>query len=73
MMMVLNLSKTIDLKPLKLHFKRDEYTYNLEYFKTNTMSIDTACYKNNTFIKKENIPFAQLPKELKKIVKPNKK
>jgi len=65
------MSSIIDIKNKKLLFKRDDYLYKLEYFKTTNMSIDTLCYKNDKFIKKENIPFAQLPKKLKKIIKPN--
>lgn len=60
------MSKIIDLKPSKLSFKREAYTYKLECFRISNMSIDTRVFKNEEFIKKENIPFAQLPKELKK-------
>ena len=67
------MSKIIDLKNQSLSFKRDAYTYKLECFRTTNMSIDTRVFKNDEFIQNENIPFAQLPKELKKIVKPNKK
>jgi alanine dehydrogenase len=67
------LSKIIDLKSKKLSFTRDDYIYKLELFRTTNMSVDTLVYQNDTFIKKENIAFAQLPKELKKTVKPNKK
>ena len=67
------MSKIIDLKEMNLSFKRDSYTYKLELFRTTNMSIDTRVFKGDEFIQKENIPFAQLPKELKKKVKPNKK
>jgi alanine dehydrogenase len=67
------MSKVVDLKTKKLSFKRDTYTYKLDCFRTTNMSIDTRVFKNDEFIQNENIPFAQLPKELKKIVKPNKK
>ena len=67
------MSKIIDLKKEKLSFQRDAYTYKLECFRTTNMSIDTRVFKDDKFVQNENIPFAQLPKELKKKVKPNKK
>jgi len=66
------MSKIIDLKAKELSFTRDNYLYKLEFFRVSSMNIETLCYKNNTFIKKETIPFAQLPKVLKKEIKPNK-
>jgi alanine dehydrogenase len=65
------MSKVIDLKSKKLSFEREAYTYKLELFRVSSMNIDTLCYKKDTFIKKETIPFAQLPKSLKKRIKPN--
>ncbi len=65
------MSKIIDLNSKNLSFTRDAYTYKLELFRTSNMSIDTRVFKGDEFIKKENIPFAQLPKQLKKQVKPN--
>jgi len=65
------MANLVDLRDKKLKFIREQYIYKLEYFKTSNMSIDTLCYKKDDFIRKENIPFAQLPKQLKKIVKPN--
>jgi len=67
------MSKIIDLKKQNLSFQRDAYTYKLQCFRIVNMSIDTRVFKQEKFIQNENIPFAQLPKELKKIVKPNKK
>ena len=44
------MSSIIDIKNKKLLFKRDDYLYKLEYFKTVNMTIDTLCYKNDKFI-----------------------
>ena len=60
------MSKIIDLKPNSYSFTRNAYTYKLELFRTKNMTIDTRVFKGDEFIQKENIPYAQLPKELKK-------
>ncbi len=64
------MASVLNLKDKELSFKREAYTYKLEFFKSSNMSIDTLCYKDDKFIRKENIPFAQLPKQLKKIINP---
>lgn len=64
------MQKFIDLKDKNLNFVREQYTYKLVSFKTTNMTINTLVYKNEELIQEETIPFAQLPKKLKKTIKP---
>ncbi len=62
--------KYIDLKSKKLEFIRNDIIYKIQCLKILNMSIDVKCFKDGKFLKNDNLPFAQLPKELKKIVNP---
>ena len=54
-----------------LIFIHNNLTTKIISFNRLNMSVDVNCYdKNNNFIKKENIVFAQLPKKIKKLLNP---
>ena len=61
-------AKFVDFKSKKLEFKRNDMDCLIDTLKISNMTVDIRCFKNSKFIKNDNIPFAQLPKELKKIV-----
>jgi hypothetical protein len=62
-------TKYIDLKSKNLEFERNDMLCKIQCLKTSNMTVEILSYKNDIFISKDNIPFAQLSKELKKIVK----
>ena len=64
-------AKYIDLKSKNLEFIRNDMLCKIQSLKTSNMTVEILCYKDDKFIQKEDIPFAQLSKELKKIVKTN--
>jgi len=59
------MSKIIDLSDKKFTMERNGYIYKLQMFRKDNMTIETLVYKNDQFIQKETIPFAQLTKKLK--------
>ena len=62
--------ENIDLKDKKITFMMQNEEYKLLRFYQAKMTLDIIGTVNtNDGIK--NIPFAQLPKEIKKIIKPN--
>lgn len=63
------MSNYIDLSKENLQMERNGYIYKLEVFRKDKMTIETKVYKGEEFIQKETIPFAQLTKKLKQIVK----
>ena len=63
-------NELIDLRELNLTFLRNDKIYNVEFFKTSNKTLDIVAYENNKVYKKENIAFAQVPKNLKKIINP---
>ncbi|WP_457745941.1 hypothetical protein [Sulfurimonas sp.] len=63
--------KTIELSNEDLEFTDKGTTYKLIRFRVENMTLDVVRYENNTKIDTANIPFAHLPKNLKKILKPN--
>jgi len=57
-----------------LSFEQNGMVLKIIYFNKKNMSVDVNCYdKNNKFIKKMNVVYAQIPKKLKAILKSNKK
>ena len=62
------MSKIIDISDKKLTMERNGYIYKLQMFRKDNMTIETMVYKNDQFIQKETIPFAQLTKKLKQIL-----
>ncbi len=63
---------SVDLTNQNLSFEQNNMLLKLITFKLYNMSIDVNCYKDDKFIKNMNIPFAQIPKKLKSILKSNK-
>jgi len=61
--------KPIDIKSLDLSFIENGVTYHLIRYYPQTMTIDTYRYENNKKIDLFTIPFAHIPKRLKKIIK----
>jgi len=61
-------AKYIDLKPKKLEFMRNDMLCKIQSLKTSNMTVEIRCYKENKFMQIDTVPFAQLPKELKKII-----
>ncbi len=56
-----------------LSFEQNGLTMKIIYFNKKKMNVDVDCYdKNDKFIKKMNIVFAQIPKKLKLILNPKK-
>ncbi len=56
-----------------LSFEHNGMTMKIVFFNQNKMSVDVNCFdKDDNFIKKANIVFAQLPKKLKAILNPKK-
>lgn len=57
-----------------LSFEQNGMTMKIILFNKKNMTVDVNCYdKNDKFIKKMNIVYAQIPKKLKSILKSNKK
>jgi hypothetical protein len=63
--------KIINLQPLQLEFEENKTLFKLLSLNTQTMTIEVICYENGYKDKITTLPFAHLPKKLKKIVKPN--
>jgi hypothetical protein len=63
--------KTIELSSQNIEFTQDGSLYKIIKFYPSNMTVDVMLYENGVKQKMSNIPFAHLPKEVKKIVKPN--
>jgi hypothetical protein len=63
--------KIINLAPLKLEFVEGATLFKLHSFNTQTMTIEVSRFENGEKRDTTTLPFAHLPKKLKKIVKPN--
>jgi len=63
--------KSIELTQKKLSFVDKGITYKLIRFKPENMTVDVVRYEGEKRLDSFNIPFAHLPRELKKIVKPS--
>lgn len=61
--------KSIELQNLSFAHERNFYTV-LRFFPLK-MSVDVMVYEDGVKAGVKNIPFAHLPKEIKKIIKPN--
>ena len=60
----------IDLRSKNLEFTENGITYKLIYFKQESMTPDVVRFENGFKIDEYNLPFAHIPKALKKIIKP---
>jgi len=63
--------KAIDLREKNLQFSENGITYRLLRFKASDMTLDVVRYRGTQKLDEYNIPFAHLPKSMKKIIKPN--
>ena len=63
--------KSIELTQKKLSFVDKGITYRLIRFKPENMTVDVIRYEGETKLDSYNIPFAHLPRELKRKVKPS--
>jgi hypothetical protein len=63
--------KAVDLRSKNLEFTQNSITYKLLRFKAEDMTLDVIRYEEGKKIDEYNIPFAHLPKSMKKIIKPN--
>jgi hypothetical protein len=63
-------TELVDLRELNLIFLRNNREYRIEFFKTSNKTVDIVSYENKKVYKKETIAFAQVPKNLKKVINP---
>ncbi len=63
--------KSIELRDKNLEFTDNGITYKLIRFKADNMTVDVLRFENGKKIDEYNIPFAHLPKKIKKVIKPN--
>lgn len=64
--------KSIELFEKKISFTLEKTSYNVIRFFPEKMSVDVAVFENGSKEGIRNIPFAHLPRDIKKIIKPNK-
>jgi len=70
--MAKNKKKVINLSDQNITFNEKERHFKLISFNPNTMEVEVSVSEDAEKVKKVmKLPFAHLPKELKKIVKPN--
>lgn len=58
-------SALVDLKKMNLSYEEKGQIIKLINFKTQTLTLDTEIYENDTFISKRSMVYAHLPKKLK--------
>ncbi len=63
--------KSIELTAQDISFTQKDTLYKLMRFYPDKMTLDTMVYEDGKKQGMRNIPFAHLPKELKKKIKPN--
>ncbi|NOR56969.1 MAG: hypothetical protein GQ474_00420 [Sulfurimonas sp.] len=64
--------KSIELSDKKINFAVDKISYKAIRYYPTAMSLDVmATDENGVKLGMRNIPFAHIPKEIKKIIKPN--
>lgn len=63
--------KSIELLNKNISFILERTSYNVIRFYPQKMSVDVMVFENGIKDGIKNIPFAHLPKEIKKIIKPN--
>ncbi len=63
--------KSIELTAQDMSFTEKDTLYKLMRFYPDKMTLDTMIYEDGKKQGMRNIPFAHLPKELKKKIKPN--
>ncbi len=64
--------KSVELSDQKITFKVDKQSYKAIRYYPTAMSVDVMEFdENGEKIGVSNIPFAHVPKEIKKMIKPN--
>jgi len=63
--------KHIELLRHNLSFSEAKTTYKLIRLRLDTMTVDVIKLENGTKVSEESLPYAHLPKALKKAIKPN--
>ena len=63
--------QSIELTKQNISFQEKDTLYKLVRFYPDKMTIDTMVSENGVKQGMRNLPFAHLPKEIKKIIKPN--
>ncbi|MEN4052663.1 MULTISPECIES: hypothetical protein [Sulfurimonas] len=63
--------KNLELRDKNLEFTENSITYKLIRFKPDNMTLDVFRYENGKKLDEYNIPFAHIPKAIKKLIKPN--
>ncbi len=62
--------KFIDVKSMNIRYVERDLTFQVLLLNTQSMTVDLNVYDKDTFIESKTIPFAHLPKNIKKLVKP---
>ena len=63
--------KTVELKDKNITFEIEKISYKVIRFYPTRMTLDVIVYENGERQGMQNIPFAHLPKNAKKIIKAN--
>ena len=63
--------KSIELSDKKISFDLGDMTYKVIRYYPSAMTLDVMAFENGIKQGMKNLAFAHLPKEIKKIVKPN--
>lgn len=63
--------KSIELLERKISFKLENTSYDVIRFYPTKMTVDVMVFENGIKEGIKTLPFAHLPKEIKKIIKPN--
>jgi len=63
--------KFIDLKKKNLSFCENGIEYKILCFKPESMTLDVIRYEDGKMLDTFTIPFAHIPKAMKKTIKPN--
>lgn len=67
-----NKKKSVELSDKKITFVREKTSYKVIRYYPTAMSLDVmVTQEDGTKLGMQNIPFAHIPKEVKKLVKPN--
>lgn len=63
--------KSVELSDRKISFEMQKTLYRVIRFFPSRMTIDVMVFENGEKLGMRNIPFAHIPKEIKKMIKAN--
>lgn len=63
--------KSVELSNQNISFKEKDRTYNIIRFYPSKMTLDVMIYEGSEKVGIQELPFAHLPREVKKLIKPN--